>query len=527
MALSSLVLGSSIDKPSKPIPASYWVVPGRLLAGEYPGGLSREETSSRLRAFLDAGFDCFIDLTAPGEREPYDAYVPRTALYLRKPIPDHDIPQAAGHMAEIQAELDAALHEGRKVYVHCRAGIGRTGTVIGCHLVARGLTGDAALAELNKLWADNERSRYWAEVPETREQKEFVRSWRPIEPRTHTDVTRLYADVPPLVDGLAASATAEAALLGEDVGVARALRGRFVGSLVGLASADALAAPTQFRKPGSFGVVGDLLGGGPFDLPRGGWSDDTAMALVLADSLIASSGFDAHDQVRRYARWQKEGYLSATGQCLGITASVTRAIATALYRSMPFAGSHDPEQAAKEVLSRVAPVVMFFFADGTAAVDQSVQAARITCQAPVALDCVRILAAMVHQALAGRDKQHVLRPDELLPVAELKPAVRTILEGSYTRNSPPAITGAGTVIDALEAALWAFHRSRDFRSGALEAVNLGGDSDVVGAVYGQLAGAYYGINAIPANWRNSLMRKELLQETADHLLTHALVALAE
>ncbi|HPF25822.1 MAG TPA: ADP-ribosylglycohydrolase family protein, partial [Steroidobacteraceae bacterium] len=195
---------------------------------------------------------------------------------------------------------------------------------------------------------------------------------------------------------------------------------------------------------------------------------------------------------------------------------------------LPFAGSHDPDQPDKEVLSRIVPAVMYFFADAAAAVHQAVQSARITNQAPVALDCARVLAAMLHQALAGRDKLSILRPDEaLLATATLKPVVRAILEGSYARKAPPAITGGGTVTEALEAALWAFHTSRDLRSGMLQVVNLGEDSDVAAAIYGQLAGAFYGVTAIPGNWRNSLIRKDLIEETSDRLLTHAMVALAD
>ncbi|MBK6599505.1 MAG: ADP-ribosylglycohydrolase family protein [Proteobacteria bacterium] len=470
------------------------------------------ETEQRMEAFLVAGFDCFVDLTAPGERDSYDQWVPRTSLYLRKPIPDHDVPRLPDHMAEILVEIEAALREGRQVYVHCRAGIGRTGTVVGCYLVNSGLEGDAALVELNRLWAENERSRYWEEVPETPAQKEFVRTWRQPPPPPLKAAPLL----PPPVSRSSEPRLATTAQSGA--------RERFLGSFIGLAVGDALAAATQFRKPGTFSPVGDLLGGGPFAVPRGAWTDDTAMALVLAESLHHSAGFDANDQVARYGRWQKEGYLSATGECSGITASVSRALATAKYRRQPFAGSHDPAHEDKEVLSRVVATVMYFFADGREAVRQSVEAARITNQAPLVLDCVRLFAAMLHQALAGRDKASILKPgSELLDIESLKAPVRTVLEGAYLRNAPSTSKSSGGVVELLEAALSAFDRSRDFRGGVLEVVNLGHDSDIAAAVYGQLAGAFYGVNAIPGTWRNSLMRKDLLEETAGRLLASAMV----
>ena len=118
-------------------------------------------------------------------------------------------------------------------------------------------------------------------------------------------------------------------------------------------------------SPAAFAAVGDLLGGGPFDLPRGAWTDDTAMALCWRKACWSAKASMRQDQVERYARWQREGYGSATGQCVGISASVARALATAQYKRQPFAGSHDPEQLDKEPLSRVAPVVMYFFADAS------------------------------------------------------------------------------------------------------------------------------------------------------------------
>src|SRR5262249_3360880 len=265
------------------------------------------------------------------------------------------------------------------VYVHCRAGIGRTGMTAGCLLVEVGHTGEQAVGELNRLWQLSARPRLWPTRPQTDEQTAYVRHWkRPPPP-----------EAAPLPEPAALAA-------------ARGLRERFHGAWLGLATGDAVAAATQFRRPGRFAPVGDMLGGGPFDLPRGAWSDDTAMALCLAESLLECEGFDAPDQVERYRLWQQQGYLSATGQCVGITASTARALAMAQGPRQVSPGPHDPNHLDPEPLSRVAPAVLFFFAASATAVEQASEAARTTCQAPAVLEACRALARALHAALSGQ-----------------------------------------------------------------------------------------------------------------------------
>ena len=470
-----------------PLPNSYWVLPGQLLAGVHPGGSTALATRARLGRLLEAGVSCFIDLTQPDELPPYDAHLPPHVDYLRMPIPDHGIPAQHGHMGELLDRLRDALRAGRVVYLHCRAGIGRTGTVVGCLLAENGLSGQAALEELNRLWRQSERAQLWAQVPETPEQTEYVRRW------VRADASR--AD--PLFEPANLSA-------------ARGLRERFHGALLGLAVGDAVAAATQYRRPGTFTPVGDMLGGGPFDLPRGGWSDDTAMALCLAESLLGCEGFDGRDQVARYRRWQHEGYLSCTGQCLGITAGTARALARAQWRRQPFSGSHDPGALDPEALSRVAPLAMYFFAQPAAAAEWAAEAARTTCQAPAVLTACRALAQALHAALSGEPRLVILAQAQSALDAVRHPGAA----GAHLDDGAPA---------ALAAALEAFAGAANFRDAVLSAANLGGNSDVVAAACGALAGAHYTASAIPTLWRNSLIKKQLIESCADRLLAHAML----
>jgi protein-tyrosine phosphatase len=160
-----------------PLPNCYWVMPERLLAGEHPAGNDASETRARLVLLGGACINYFVDLTEQGEMPEYRALLPRQSHYLHFPIRDMAVPADVGEMLLLLARIERALALGRRIYVHCRMGIGRTGLVVGCFLAERGATGPAALATLNELWLSSERAKRWPTVPQTDEQADFIRLW--------------------------------------------------------------------------------------------------------------------------------------------------------------------------------------------------------------------------------------------------------------------------------------------------------------------------------------------------------------
>ncbi len=299
-------------------------------------------------------------------------------------------------------------------------------------------------------------------------------------------------------------------------------RDRFRGCLLGLAVGDALGTTLEFRPPGTFEPIDDMVGGGPFRLEPGQWTDDTSMALCLATSLLECDGFDAADQMQRYVRWWREGYMSSTGACFGIGNTVSAALARFVENGDPYAGSTDPHSAGNGSLMRLAPVPMYYVDDPAEAIAKAAESSRTTHQAQEAVDACRYFAGLLVGALRGVDKETLLSPghcpvDRLWEREPLAEGIARVAAGSFKDRNPPDITGTGYVVRSLEAALWAFHRSDNFRKGALLAVNLGNDADTTGAIYGQIAGAHYGAQAIPTRWRDNLVMSPELASLADRL----------
>jgi len=293
------------------------------------------------------------------------------------------------------------------------------------------------------------------------------------------------------------------------------LRTRTRGCLLGLAVGDAVGTTVEFRPRGSFAPVTDMVGGGPFGLRPGQWTDDTSMALCLATSLVERGGFDPGDQMERYCRWYEEGYLSSTGQCFDIGNTVRSALERFRREGDPNAGSRDPRLAGNGCIMRLAPVPLFFFPDLGAAEHHAGESSKTTHGAEECVDASRLLARMICRALAGRAKDEVILGDSSSFTGS--PSIESLARGRFRGKSREEIRGSGYVVESLEAALWCFDRTDSYEAAVLEAANLGDDADTTAAVTGQIAGAFYGEGGIPTRWLERLAMRPEIAALADRL----------
>jgi ADP-ribosyl-[dinitrogen reductase] hydrolase len=290
---------------------------------------------------------------------------------------------------------------------------------------------------------------------------------------------------------------------------------RFRGCLLGLAVGDAVGTTVEFRPRGTFEPPTDMVGGGPFALRPGQWTDDTSMALCLATSLVECGGFDAHDQMRRYCQWADHGYLSSTGTCFDIGNTVATALRRYLRDGEPFAGSTDPTTAGNGCIMRLAPIPMHFFPDLPAVEQLAADSSRTTHGAPECIDACRLFARIIYRALDGMPKDDVLLQDP--KSFATAPRIAAIARGAYRGKPETEIRGTGYVVQSLEAALWAFDRTDSFSDAILLAASLGDDADTTAAICGQVAGAHYGDSGIPPHWLAQLVMREEITRLADQL----------
>ena len=278
------------------------------------------------------------------------------------------------------------------------------------------------------------------------------------------------------------------------------LHDRFRGSLLGLAVGDALGAPVEFKERGSFPEVLDFQDGGPFNLKKGQWTDDTSLALCLGISLLEKKQFDPADQVERYLKWFREGYMSCTGHCFDIGNTTKAALLRYEQDKSVYAGSPD-DPATNGSLMRLAPIPLFYFPDEKSTAHYSRLSSKVT-HAPIdCMDTCELLGKLILGALSGKNKE------------ELKSS----FDHKFLQKDYSDLSGKGQAWTCLESALWCFFNTSSFEEGVLLAVNLGDDTDTTAAVFGQLAGAFYGQQAIPQKWLDGLWDRETISQLADQL----------
>ena len=293
-----------------------------------------------------------------------------------------------------------------------------------------------------------------------------------------------------------------------------AIRDRALGAFLGLAIGDAVGTTLEFHSRDARPLLEDMTGGGPFALPPGAWTDDTAMALALADSLAATGTLDCRDLMDRFVRWWQDGEYSCTGACFDIGNATRGALGRYLRTGDPFAGSTDPRTAGNGSLMRLAPVALRFWNDPSRLADTAADQSRTTHGAAEAVDACVAFAELLAEAIAGSPRAALLAPRPFEGV----PAVAGIMAGRWRGGARNEIRSSGYVVHTLEAALWSVARTADFRNAVLLAANLADDADTVAAVTGQLAGALYGLSGIPGHWLDRIVWKDRLLEVAQRLL---------
>jgi ADP-ribosylglycohydrolase len=289
------------------------------------------------------------------------------------------------------------------------------------------------------------------------------------------------------------------------------LKNKFLGSFLGLAIGDALGAPIEFEERDSYPLVTEMRAGGPFDLKIGQWTDDTSLALCIAASLIEQKKFDAEDIIKRFHQWFRTGYMSCTGHCFDIGNTTKAALLRYEEKRELFSGDvSDP--ATNGSIMRLAPISLFYHSDLSKTIFYAGESSRITHAPKYCVDACKALAWLTHRALMAPTKEYVL--DYKKHELDVCDEIEKILLGSYKQKDRSQISAKGLALTCLEAALWAFYHTENFNEGVLLAVNLGEDSDTTGAVFGQLAGAFYGAESFRPDFLEKLWNRDMLENIA-------------
>lgn len=422
-----------------------------------------------LNAIRDWGASAVVTLLQPDELEKLK--VPNLGEEVRRrhmdwlhlPISDYSVPFPAFEKEWVEAGegLRARLRDGADILLHCKGGLGRAGLLAACLLVELGTRPAQAVMAVRKARKG---------AIETDEQLNYVLQTKPIR-ECKPATTR------------------------------KAIEDRQRGAMLGLAIGDAVGTTLEFwPRDDDAPRVTDMIGGGPFQLKSGQWTDDTSMALMLAYSLQDYPELDEKDLLRRFVSWWKRGDYSCTGTCFDIGNTTRQALQLFIDTGETQSGPSGEYDAGNGSLMRLAPVAIRYWNDAEKRRDVAARQSRTTHGAPEAVDACILFADILADAIAGKPRSQVLRPRQ----GSYAGNIQAIAEGSWRGKPRHEIRGSGYVVHCLEAALWSVSRTATFRDAVLLAANFREDADTTAAVTGQLAGAIYGQSGIPKEWQERL-----------------------
>jgi len=299
------------------------------------------------------------------------------------------------------------------------------------------------------------------------------------------------------------------------------------GSMIGLAIGDALGASVEFMPRGSFKPIVSYRDGGKFNLSAGDYTDDTAMALCLADSLIRNNGTNLQHQLANYTKWLNEGFMSSTGgKAVGCGKNTFLSILAYMKTSQVKASStKNKKRVGNGSLMRIAPISIFYRNDLFSAMSTTNESSYTTHALQICADACMVYTTLIYGVLNSASKEEILSQNtancilnNVIDNYEFDKNIAHILCGSYKKKAINDIKSGGYVANSLEAALWCFYTTNSFKEGVLKAVNLGYDSDTVGAIYGMLAGAYYGLSDSDKDFKENLTNFDLIYTIAKKLI---------
>lgn len=272
------------------------------------------------------------------------------------------------------------------------------------------------------------------------------------------------------------------------------LRNRALGAFIGLAVGDAVGTTVEFKEPGEFTPLTDMIGGGVFKLSPGEWTDDTSMALCLAENIIEYNTVNPYELMIKFSRWYHFGENSSNGKCFDIGATCASAIMRFERDKAYNPAPDDYYSSGNGSIMRLAPVALRWHDD---------------------LDTASLMAVEQGQTTHGSQECRTACENLAKALVHLINGEEPDLENYVLMG---AIPNSGYVMHTMQAATWAFQTTNNFRDCILKAANLGGDADTIAAVAGQLAGAKYGLSGIPIEWIAKLAQLERLLDLATKLI---------